>query len=83
MRNWTSLPPSMGSEFLLETAETPTSLERDSQCGNSQCRPSKLETPLDLLRFWLDVEWDLKSAAHSCTAVNGMTTHGLGSRVKL
>ena len=44
---------------------------------------SRVGFPLDLLRFWLDVEWDLKSAARSCTAVNGITTHGLGSRVKL
>ena len=44
-----------------------------------ECRLSRLEPPLDLLRLWLDVEWDLKSTAHSCTAVNGMTTRGLGS----
>ena len=38
---------------------------------------------LDLSRSWLHVEWDLKSAARSCTVLNGMTTHGLGRRAKL
>ena len=44
---------------------------------------SKPGTPLDLSRFLLDVEWHQKNATRSCTAENGMTTHGLGSRVKL
>ena len=44
---------------------------------------SRLELPLDLLRSWLDVESDPKSAAHSCIAVNGMTTRGLRSRLKV
>ena len=58
-------------------------MERDSECGSSRCPLSKLENLLDLSRYWLDVEWDLESAARSCTIVNGMTTHDLGSRAKL
>ena len=45
--------------------------------------PVKTGDSPDLSRFWLDVEWELKSVARSCTAVNAMTTHGIGSRVKL
>ena len=48
-----------------------------------RCCLSTLEIRFDLLTFWLDVEWDPKSAAHSCIAVNWMTTCGLGNRVKL
>ena len=83
MLNLTSLPTSMGCKFPIETAQTPTSIERDSRCGSSRCPLSKLVNLLNLSRSWLDVEWDLESAARSCTAVNGMTTHGLGSRAKL
>ena len=45
--------------------------------------PVKTEDLLDLSRSWLLVECDLKSAARSRTVLNGMTTHGLGSRAKL
>ena len=38
--------------------------------------------PISSLKFWLDVEWDPKSAAHSCTGVNGMMTRGLGESSK-
>ena len=34
--------------------------------------PVKTGAAPDSLRFWLDVEWDPKSASHSCISVNGM-----------
>ena len=37
----------------------------------SRCPVSKPENLLDLSRSWLDVEWDLKTAARSCTVVGG------------
>ena len=78
----TSLPPWTGCAFSIATAGSPTSIERDNQCRNFRCHLSRLELPLDSLRFWLDVEWGPKIAAHSCTAVNEMMTRGLGNRVK-
>ena len=80
---WKSLPPLRGCTLSVATALGPTSIGRDNHCGNFQCQLSTLELPLDSLIFCLDVGLGSKSAAHYCTAVNGMMTRGVGNRIKL